>query len=139
LASRSASEPAVSARRRSSSFSRCVSASTQLLPLRIVEQVVLQVGIAVDDPDVAQHLEQHPCRAAGAPLAAQFVQQLPHRRAEQAVHDLAIGERRVVVRDLAQPRAGGVRIRERDEGFGDDVHDVPMILPQRTIDHPWSA
>ena len=59
----------------------------QPLPLRIVEQVVLQVGIAVDDPDVAQHLEQHARRTAGAPLAAQLLQQLPHVRPEQADHE----------------------------------------------------
>ena len=75
--------------------------------LRIVEEVVLQVRIALDDPDVAQHLEQHPGGPAGAPLAAQLLQQPPHRLAEQADHDLAVGERRVVVGDLAQPRGGG--------------------------------
>ena len=44
----------------------------QHLPLRIVEKVVLQIRIAVDDPDVAQHFEQHPRRTPGTPLAAQF-------------------------------------------------------------------
>ncbi len=76
----------------------------QRLPLRIVEQVILQVGIALDDPDVAEHLEQHARRAARASLPAEFVEQLPHRRAEQPDDDLAIRERRVVVRDLAQAR-----------------------------------
>ena len=82
----------------------------QLPALRVVEQVVLQVRIALDDPDVAQHLEQHPRRATGAPLAAQLVQQRPTASApEQADDDLAVGERRVVVRDLAQPRRVGRR------------------------------
>ena len=45
--------------------------------LRIVDQVVLQEGIAIHHPDVAQHLVQHARRAAGAPLGAQLVEQLP--------------------------------------------------------------
>ena len=77
-----------------------------------VEQVVLEVGVALHDPDVAQHLVQHACRAAGAALLAQQAQQFPGARAEQAQHDLAVRERGVVVGDLAQPHgvvhAGGV-------------------------------
>ena len=41
----------------------------------VVQQVILQVRIAVDDPDVAQHLEQHARGAAGAPLAAQRLEE----------------------------------------------------------------
>ena len=59
---------------------------------RIVDEVVLQIRIAVDDPDVTQHLEQHPRRAPGPPLAAQPFEDRPHVRAEQPDHDLAIGE-----------------------------------------------
>ena len=40
--------------------------------LRVVEQVVLEVGISLHHPDVAQHLVQHARRAAGAALAAQL-------------------------------------------------------------------
>ena len=47
--------------------------------LGIVDQVVLQEWIAVDDPDVAEHLVQHAGRAAGAPFAAQLIEQLPGR------------------------------------------------------------
>ena len=72
--------------------------------LRVVQQVVLQVGIALHHPDVAQHLVQHARRAAGAALLAQAVEHLPGARAEQADHDLAVGERGVVVGDLAQAR-----------------------------------
>ena len=78
----------------------------QPAPARVVEQVVLQIGVALHHPDVAQHLVQHARRAAGLALAAQPVQQLPGARAEQADHDLAVGERGVVVGDLAQPRRG---------------------------------
>ena len=83
-------------------------------PLRVVEQVVLQVRIARHDPDVAEHLEQHPRRAAGAPLGAQRVEQRRHTvLAEQADDDLAVGERRVVVRDLAQARVRATSRRSR--------------------------
>jgi hypothetical protein len=40
------------------------------LPLGVIEKIVLQVRVAVDDPDVAQDLEQHPRRAAGPALAS---------------------------------------------------------------------
>jgi hypothetical protein len=56
--------------------------------LRVVEQVVLEVGIALHDPDVAQHLVEHPRRASGATLAAQLVQQVPGAGAEQPDDDL---------------------------------------------------
>ena len=71
---------------------------------RVVEQVVLQVGVALHDPDVAQHLVEHARRAAGAALAAQEAEHLPGALAEQADDDLAVGERGVVVGDLAQAR-----------------------------------
>ena len=46
----------------------------------------------VDDPDVAQHFIEHARRASGAALAAQFVQQLPHRIPISTDQDLKIGE-----------------------------------------------
>ncbi len=45
--------------------------------LRIVDQVVLQEGVPIHHPDVAQHFVQHARRSAGAPLRAQLVEQLP--------------------------------------------------------------
>ena len=76
----------------------------QAAALGVVQQVVLQVGIALHHPDVAQHLVQHAGRAAGAALFAQAVQHLPGARAQQPDHDLAVGERGVVVGNLAQAR-----------------------------------
>ena len=73
-------------------------------PLRIVEQVVLQVGIAVDDPDVAEDLVQHARRAAGAPFGAQIIEHRPGGLAQQADDDFAVGERGVVVGDFPQTR-----------------------------------
>ena len=73
-----------------------------LAPPGIVEQVVFQIRIASHYPDVAQHLEQHACRASGLAAAAQGVEDVPGVCAEQADDDFAVGKRGVVVRDFAQ-------------------------------------
>ena len=78
----------------------------QPAPPRVLDEIVLQVRIALHDPDVAEHFVQHARRTAGAALAAQLVQDAPRGRAQQAHDDLAIGERRVVVGDLAQAHEG---------------------------------
>jgi hypothetical protein len=86
-------------------------------PARVVQQVVDQVGIALDHPDVAQHLVEHAGRAAGAALGAQALQQLPAALAQQANDDLAIGEAGVVVGDLTQSRGlCGLRQQRRQRG-----------------------
>ena len=46
--------------------------------LRVVQQVVYQVGVAVYHPDITQYLEKHTGRAACFPLCPQFFKQLPH-------------------------------------------------------------
>ena len=80
----------------------------RLPPLGVVEQVVFQVGVALHHPDVAQHLVQHARRTAGAALTTQLQQQFPGTGAEQPDDDLAVGQRGVVVRNLAQPRVGAI-------------------------------
>ena len=96
----------------------------QLAPARIVEQVLLEVRVAVHHPDVAQHLVEHARRTPGAALGAQVVEQLPALVAQQPDDDLAVGERRVVVGDLAQPDG---RIERNgigpDQRFGLGIHD----------------
>ena len=77
-------------------------------PFRIVEQVVLQIGVAVDHPDIAQHLVEHARRTAGAPFLAQVEQRLPRRIAKQADHHLTVGKGRVVVGDFAKTCGHGV-------------------------------
>ena len=52
----------------------------------------------------------------GAALRPQLVEQLPCGLAEQTNRDLAIGERGVVVGNLAQPRRGAWRRRQRFGG-----------------------
>ncbi len=69
---------------------------------RVVDQVILQVRIALDDPDIAEHLVEHAGRTARAALAPQLVEDLPDGLAEQPHHDLAIRERGVVVRNFTQ-------------------------------------
>ena len=81
-----------------------------------VEQVLLQVWIPLHDPDVAEHFVQHPRRAAGAAFGAQFVEQAPAGVAEQADHDLPVGERGVVVGNLAQACRRIERVRCRGVG-----------------------
>ena len=76
----------------------------QASPPRVLSEIILEKGIAVYRPDIPQHFVQHARGAAGATLVAQLVEQQPHRLAEQLEHDLPIGERGVVVWDLAQPR-----------------------------------
>ena len=49
----------------------------QLAAVGVVQQVVLQIGVALHHPDVAQHFIQHAGRPAGATLFAQLVQHLP--------------------------------------------------------------
>jgi hypothetical protein len=77
-------------------------ADERVAALRVLQQVVLEIGIARHHPDVAQHLVQHAGGAAGAALGAQLEQRLPGVVAEQPDDDFAVGERRVVVGDLAE-------------------------------------
>src|SRR5690606_11528992 len=72
----------------------------------IVDQIVLQIRIALHDPDVAEHFEEHPCRPARAAFGPQLVEHLPDVLAQQPHDDLTIGERRVVVRNLTEPGRG---------------------------------
>jgi len=53
-------------------------------------QIILQIGISGYHPHVAQYLEQHAGRAAGAPAAAQILDQPPHLLAQETDHDLTV-------------------------------------------------
>ena len=79
----------------------------------IIEQVILQVRIALDNPDVAQDLVEHLGRTARATFAAQVRKQPPGIVAQQAADHLAIGKRGVVIGDFAQTR---VRLRRHGRG-----------------------
>ena len=58
--------------------------------LGVVQQVVLQIGIALDDPDVSQHFVEHAGRAAGLALGAKQAQHFPGALAQQTLDDLAV-------------------------------------------------
>ena len=77
-------------------------ADQRVTPITVIEQVIFQIGVALHHPNVAEHLVKHARRATGDALAAQFVEHRPVLGAEQADDDLAVGERRIVVRDFAQ-------------------------------------
>ena len=91
--------------------------------LRIIQEVVLQIRIAFDDPDIAQHLEQHSRGTTRPALAAKILQYCPHWQPEQPDDDFAVGERRVVVRNLAQARCFRVRIMRFEKGVAHCIHD----------------
>jgi hypothetical protein len=76
-------------------------------PFAVIEQVIFQVGVALDDPDVAQHLVEHARRTAGDALARSSSSIAQLIGAEQADDDLAIGKRSVVVRYFAQAGSHG--------------------------------
>ena len=80
----------------------------QTTALRVVKQIVLQIGIALNHPDIAQNLVEHLGGATGAALAPQVRQQTPRVIAQKAADHLTIGKRGVVVGNLAQAR---VRLR----------------------------
>ena len=73
----------------------------QLAAFGVVQQVVLQIGVALHHPDVTQHFIQHAGRAACAALATQLVQLVPRGLAQQPDDHLAVRKRGVVVRNLA--------------------------------------
>ena len=64
----------------------------RIASLGIVEQIILQIGVAAYDPDVAQYFVEHARRAAGLTRAAQFGEQCPCVLTEQPNDDFAIGE-----------------------------------------------
>ena len=72
--------------------------------LRVVQQIVLDIGIADHHPHVAEDLEQHARGTTGAARVAQLIKRLPHGFAEKTQHDLTVGKRGVIVGDLANAR-----------------------------------
>ncbi len=77
----------------------------------IVEKVVLQIGIALDGPDVPQHLVEHAGGAAGAALASQFAEDAPGVFAQQAAYDFLVGKGGVVVGNFTDALQSGCRLR----------------------------
>jgi hypothetical protein len=69
----------------------------QLAALGIIQQIILQIGIATHHPNIAQHLIKHPRGTARLAFATQIGEQRPCIITQQAAHDFSIGERGVVV------------------------------------------
>ena len=83
---------------------------------RVVEQIVLQIGVALHHPDVAQHLVEHAGRTTGVPLRAQLGQQTPSLGPEDPDDHFPVRKRGVVVGDLAD--AGALRAFGQACGLG---------------------
>ncbi|OIQ71141.1 hypothetical protein GALL_472410 [mine drainage metagenome] len=94
---------------------------------RVVQQIILQIGVALHHPDVTQHLVQHACRAARAALLAQLVKPVPGGGTQQADDDLAVRKRGVVVRnfpDAFATVAGGSICGQQGVGQKKGVHGL---------------
>ena len=94
----------------------------------VFQEVFLQIRIAVDDPDVAQHLKKHAGAAARAALVTQFVENDGGFLAQQTPYDLSIGKRGVVVRNFADAFDG--------VGFGFDACRAVFDLHEAVLGGP---
>ena len=68
-----------------------------LAPFLVIEQIITQIDITFDHPQIAQNLEQHPRRATGAALRAQHVQIIPGSLTQKPDDNLTIGIGRIIV------------------------------------------
>jgi hypothetical protein len=82
----------------------------------IIKQVILQIGITTNNPNIPKHFVQHARGTTGLPCGAQAGQQVPRAITKQPDDDLAVGEGCVVVRDLAQARRLGAFRRVSQQG-----------------------
>ena len=64
----------------------------QLEAPRVVEELICEVWVALDDPDIPQHLIQHARGAPGSPLRPQLLDEQPRGGTEQPGDDFAVGE-----------------------------------------------
>ena len=79
----------------------------QPTPFRVIQQIILKIGIALHHPDIAQYLVQHPGRTASTTFIAQLLQGGPCGSAEQADHDLAVRKGGVVIGNFANAFLSG--------------------------------
>ncbi|CWS72672.1 Uncharacterised protein [Neisseria meningitidis] len=76
---------------------------------RVLQQVIDQIWIAHNYPNIAQHFKQHPCRTSGFTLSAQVLQNLPRFVAQQADDDFAVGIRSIVIGNFSNTLRGSSR------------------------------
>ncbi|MPM96281.1 hypothetical protein SDC9_143439 [bioreactor metagenome] len=50
----------------------------RLAAVRVVDQIVLKIGIALHNPDIPQHFVEHAGRSAGSALLTQLIEHIPH-------------------------------------------------------------
>jgi len=68
----------------------------------VVQQVVLQIGIALNHPNITQNFIKHAGRPARAAFVSQLIEQVPGTISQQTNHNFSIGEAGVVVWNFAQ-------------------------------------
>ena len=68
----------------------------------VVQQVVLQIGIALNHPNITQNLVKHASRPACAALVSKLIEEVPGTISQQTNHNFSIGETCVVVGNFAQ-------------------------------------
>ena len=95
----------------------------QFAAVGVVEQVILQIGVALNHPNVTQDLVQHAGRTARAALIAKLVQKIPGTGAQQTNHNFSVREACVVVGNFAQTGGRIVRLHQVLEG-GWCVHEI---------------
>ena len=76
---------------------------------RVLQQIINQIRIAHDHPNIAQHFKQHPRRTPRPALSAQVLQNLPRLIAQQADDDFAVGVGSIVVGNFPNTLRGGSR------------------------------
>ncbi len=62
----------------------------RLAPWLVVQQVILQIGIAGYHPHIPEDFEQHARGTTGTPTAAELLDEFPHRFAQKPDHDLPV-------------------------------------------------
>jgi hypothetical protein len=76
-----------------------------LPPLLIIEEIILQIGVAADYPHVSEDLKQHAGGAARSARAPQLFNQGPYRLTEEPDNDFSVRKGGIVIWDLSNPRS----------------------------------
>ena len=76
---------------------------------RVLQQVIDQIRIAHDHPNIAQYFKQHSCRTSCFALTAQVLQDLPRFVTQQSDDDFAVGIRSIVIGNFSNTLRGSSR------------------------------
>ena len=94
---------------------------------RMLQQIINQIRIAHDHPNIAQYFKQHPRRTSSFPLTAQVLQNLPRPVAQQSDDDFAVGVGSIVIGNFPNTLRGGSR------GHGVSVFGCFYLSVVRTV------